>query len=389
MAIPPPGLLPHGHPTGVPAPRATTPRPSRWGADPWVLPHGPPTGALTEAEAGPPCCCGAQGAPGGSGMGGSPGPARDRLLSGGDAWTPCSRQGPGRPAGPRLKALLVVINIPRGLAGPAGAGRAPGLLPGPGPCRHRLRAPGPGARPHSPRPGGQRGTRPGPAPSPLLPPGPAPVYRSWEHCLWGPGPTSGLCSEPHGTAESLKAWGRHGAKAAIASCPLPTAPAVCSQRATNDLDRVLRPELGSEGFFYRHGHRELLAHQLLSQLADSTTTKDAYRQPWRTALPARGEAEKEMLEEICPPPGPMELVSTTHRDYCAEGFQPMPLPPHDCYTEQPCTYWLEQAHGVPGVTSICTTDTPFRRNAAFSTPVTEQRGQPLAGGSRCPCAAGR
>ncbi|XP_064358266.1 sperm-associated antigen 8 isoform X2 [Dromaius novaehollandiae] len=164
------------------------------------------------------------------------------------------------------------------------------------------------------------------------------------------------------------------------------------ERATNDLDRVLRPELGSEGFFYRHGHRELLAHQLLSQLADSTTTKDAYRQPWRTALPARGQREamlefmlyqkyrKEMLEEICPPPGPMELVSTTHRDYCAEGFQPMPLPatqPHDCYTEQPCTYWLEQAHGVPGVTSICTTDTPFRRNAAFSTPVTEQRGQPL------------
>ncbi|NXE55447.1 SPAG8 protein, partial [Casuarius casuarius] len=185
------------------------------------------------------------------------------------------------------------------------------------------------------------------------------------------------------------------------------------QRATNDLDHVPRPELGSEGFFYWHGHRGLLAHQLLSQLADSTTTKDAYRQPWRTALPARGEAEppwghspcrKEMLEEICPPPGPMESVSTTHRDYRAEGFQPVPLPatqPHDCYTEQPRSYWLEQAHGVPvsppspgralrpprgsrgpsvpfqGVTSICTTDTPFRRNATFSTPITEQRGRPL------------
>nr|XP_013808816.1 PREDICTED: sperm-associated antigen 8 [Apteryx mantelli mantelli] len=164
------------------------------------------------------------------------------------------------------------------------------------------------------------------------------------------------------------------------------------ERATNDLDHVPRPELGSEGFFYRHGHRGLLTHQLLSQLADSTTMKDAYRQPWRTALPARGQREavlefmlyqkyrKEMLEEICPPPGPMESVSTTHQDYCAEGFQPAPLPttqPHDCYTEQPHSYWLEQAHSVPGVTSIRTTDTPFRRNAAFSTPITEYLGQPM------------
>nr|XP_009675836.1 PREDICTED: sperm-associated antigen 8 [Struthio camelus australis] len=89
---------------------------------------------------------------------------------------------------------------------------------------------------------------------------------------------------------------------------------------------------------------------------------------------------KEMLEEICPPPAPMESISTTHQDYRAEGFQPAPLPatqPHDCYTEQPHSYWLEQAHRVPGVTSICTTDTPFRRNAAFSTPITEYLGQPL------------
>ncbi|XP_062455515.1 sperm-associated antigen 8 [Rhea pennata] len=164
------------------------------------------------------------------------------------------------------------------------------------------------------------------------------------------------------------------------------------ERATNDLDHVPRPELGSEGFFYRHGHRGLLTHQLLSQLADSTTMKDAYRQPWRTALPARGQREamlefmlyqkyrKEMLEEICPPPGPMESVSTTHRDYCAEGFQPTPLPPtqpHDCYTEQPRSYWLEQAHSVPGVTSIHATNAPFRRNAAFSTPIMEYLGQPL------------
>ncbi|NXA44851.1 SPAG8 protein, partial [Nothocercus julius] len=192
------------------------------------------------------------------------------------------------------------------------------------------------------------------------------------------------------------------------------------ERATRELDRVPRPELGSEGYFYRHGHRGLLSHQLPSRPAGSTTTmKDAYREPWRTARPARGEAalpagtaspcRKEVLEETCPPPAPMESRSTTHRDYRAEGFQPAPPPPtqarlpHDLYAEQPHSYWLEHARGVPvsprraaaraplpralltttrplprqGVTSICTTDTPFRRNAAFSTPVTEQLGQPL------------
>ncbi|NWI17422.1 SPAG8 protein, partial [Crypturellus soui] len=164
------------------------------------------------------------------------------------------------------------------------------------------------------------------------------------------------------------------------------------ERATNELDRVPSPELGSEGYFYRHGHRGLLAHQLPSRLADSSTMKDSYRQPWRMALPARGQREamlelmlyqkyrQEVQEEACPPPAPMESLSTTHRHYRAEGFQPTPLPPtqpHDCYTEQPCSYWLEQARRVPGVASMCAANTPFRRNAAFSTPVTEQRGQPL------------
>ncbi|NWX92670.1 SPAG8 protein, partial [Nothoprocta pentlandii] len=206
---------------------------------------------------------------------------------------------------------------------------------------------------------------------------------------------------------------RRGAEAVA-----PPAPALRSQRATNELDRVPMPELGSEGYFYRHGHRGLLAGQPPSRTAHGTTTQDTYGEPRRSARPARGEAalpagtpgvrsgpgadgarvpagqreamlelmlfhkyRQEVLEETCPPPAPMESLSTTHRDYRAEGFQPAPLPPtqpHDCYAEQPRSYWLEQARSVPGVTSICSsTDTPFRRSAAFSTPVTERLGQPL------------
>ncbi|XP_005314615.3 sperm-associated antigen 8 isoform X2 [Chrysemys picta bellii] len=164
------------------------------------------------------------------------------------------------------------------------------------------------------------------------------------------------------------------------------------ERATNELDQVPSPELGSEGFFYRHGHHGLLTLQLLSQLVDSTTMKDSYRRPRRTGLPVRGQREamlelmlyqkyrKETLTELYPPAGPMESLSTTHRHYCKEGFQPVlppPSRPHDYRLEQPHTFWLESARQLPGVSNIRTSDTPFRRNATFTTPISEYLDQPL------------
>ncbi|NXV20562.1 SPAG8 protein, partial [Cepphus grylle] len=165
------------------------------------------------------------------------------------------------------------------------------------------------------------------------------------------------------------------------------------ERATNHLDTMPGQELGSEGFTHRHGHRGLLVNQLLSSPTNSTTTKDTYRPPHRVLLLGRGQREAMlesmlyqkyrqacMLEKICPPRKPMELVSTTHRDYCSGGCQFTPLPttqPHNYCTEQPCSFWLEQAHRLPGVTSIGSGDSPFRRNAAFSTPITESLEQPL------------
>ncbi|NXL06899.1 SPAG8 protein, partial [Mesembrinibis cayennensis] len=161
------------------------------------------------------------------------------------------------------------------------------------------------------------------------------------------------------------------------------------QRATNHLNLVPGQEPGSEGFTHRHGHHGLLAHQPLSWPTNSTTTKDTYRPPHRALLLGRGEAEPppsavppkkaEMLEEIHPPQTPMESVSTTHQDYRTRCCQFTPLPatqPHNYCTEQPCSFWLEQARSLPGVTSIRSGDSPFRRNAAFSTPITEYLEQP-------------
>ncbi|XP_067399643.1 sperm-associated antigen 8 [Emydura macquarii macquarii] len=164
------------------------------------------------------------------------------------------------------------------------------------------------------------------------------------------------------------------------------------ERATNELDQVPSPELGSEGFVYRHGHRGLLTLQLLAQLADSTTMKESYCRPRRTRLPVRGQREamlelmlyqkyrKETLAELYPPVGPMESLSTTHRDYGKEGFQAVPPPPsrpHDYRLEQPHTFWLESAPQLPGITNVRTSDTPFRRNATFTAPISEYLDQPL------------
>ncbi|XP_014807945.1 PREDICTED: sperm-associated antigen 8 [Calidris pugnax] len=164
------------------------------------------------------------------------------------------------------------------------------------------------------------------------------------------------------------------------------------ERATNHLDTVPGREPINEGFTYRHGHPGLLTHELISWPTHSTTTKDTYRPPHSVLLLGLGQRKamlenmlyqkyrKEMLEKICPPRKPMELISTTHRDYGAKGCQFTPPPssqPHNYFTEQPRSFWLEQAHSLPGVTGIRSGDSPFQRNAAFTTPVTEYLEQPL------------
>ncbi|KAL8204148.1 UNVERIFIED_CONTAM: hypothetical protein K2H54_068356 [Gekko kuhli] len=165
------------------------------------------------------------------------------------------------------------------------------------------------------------------------------------------------------------------------------------ERATNDLDEVPGPADGTEGFFYRHGHRGLLTLHSLAGLAKSTTMKDAYRRPRRTALPVRGQREamlewllyqkysKEAFEEdVDPPRGPTASLTTTHQDYHREGYPsvaPAPTEPHDYRMEQPQSFWREHARQVPGVSSIQTGDTPFRKNASFSTPVAESLDPPM------------
>nr|XP_060616768.1 sperm-associated antigen 8 [Anolis sagrei ordinatus] len=84
-------------------------------------------------------------------------------------------------------------------------------------------------------------------------------------------------------------------------------------------------------------------------------------------------------EQIQPPRGPMESESVMHRDFCRKDFvsvPPAPTKPHDYRLEQPQTFWVEHAKQVPGVSCIRTVDSPFRKCAAFTTPVREYLEQP-------------
>ncbi|XP_042307539.1 sperm-associated antigen 8 [Sceloporus undulatus] len=164
------------------------------------------------------------------------------------------------------------------------------------------------------------------------------------------------------------------------------------ERATNPLDQVPCPEMGTESYVFRGGHRGLLTLQAQAGLASATTTKEAFQTPRRTGLPVRGKREAMMewllyqkhskevfAEQVQAAPRPMESQSTTHRDFFQEGFvsmPPAPTKPHNYRLEQPQTFWRENAQRVTGVSCIRTEDTPFKKCAAFTTPAADYLEQP-------------
>ncbi|XP_059729816.1 sperm-associated antigen 8 isoform X3 [Haemorhous mexicanus] len=124
------------------------------------------------------------------------------------------------------------------------------------------------------------------------------------------------------------------------------------------LDSRPQKDLCSEDL--QRGYNGLPIHQFLSSLTDSSLPKDC--PPLRAMLLGQGQRKatlasmlyekysKETEEEIHPRPRRMESISTTHHDYRAMGFQSTPQPTtqrHNYLTEQPTSFWLEQAHGQP------------------------------------------
>ncbi len=71
---------------------------------------------------------------------------------------------------------------------------------------------------------------------------------------------------------------------------------------------------------------------------------------------------------------PTNFVSEAHEKFSVPGFvsqPPKPIARHDVYSEMPVSYWTEKKNRAHGITQVKTLDSPFRRNAAFSTPGSE------------------
>jgi len=52
---------------------------------------------------------------------------------------------------------------------------------------------------------------------------------------------------------------------------------------------------------------------------------------------------------------------------------------HDVNSDQAFTFWNQNMNQVHGVSQVQTKDTPFKKNAAFSTPIDEYKDAPKPG----------
>ncbi|CAB1332716.1 unnamed protein product [Coregonus sp. 'balchen'] len=132
------------------------------------------------------------------------------------------------------------------------------------------------------------------------------------------------------------------------------------ERATAVLDNERpRPHI------HKNGHKGILTMDLSSKVQGVTTVNAAFTHPRGHGVRQRGLRgellEKYLIKKISeqthaefnPEPPKTEFCSTTKEDYKVEGFQPsLPSP-------------------LKGVTAVSTRNTPFKKNATFSTPISE------------------
>lgn len=137
-----------------------------------------------------------------------------------------------------------------------------------------------------------------------------------------------------------------------------------------------------------NGHKGLLTADSHKPVTEVSTIHDSYKQPQKLNIRTEGSRKAqlqkqlyhivsaEVKEEFVAKPPPMDYTTTFKGDFTKD-FEPRVIQPtkaHDIHTEQPLTFWsneTEEGTYVTGLTKVATNDTPFRKNAAFSTPIEE------------------
>jgi len=134
------------------------------------------------------------------------------------------------------------------------------------------------------------------------------------------------------------------------------------------------------------GHSNVLTHRE-SDGNFETTCASAYK-PCDIAQKSKSGKRRELLEkelyekisaqvqtEMAPSIPPIDYTSTTRKDFTKE-FQnnkPQPTMDHNVNTEMPLTFWKQNLQDIHGVTRVEQDNTPFKKNAAFSTPIAESK----------------
>ncbi|XP_026883153.2 sperm-associated antigen 8 isoform X1 [Electrophorus electricus] len=151
------------------------------------------------------------------------------------------------------------------------------------------------------------------------------------------------------------------------------------ERATALLDST-----GTRLDIHKNGHRGILTVDITSKVV--STVKAAYITPKGSGVRKRGLRtellEKDLIKriseqvhtELNAEPSAHELCSITRADYTAHGFKPAcpaVTMDHDYKTDQAITFWSENYQKIQGMTPVRTRDTPFKKNASFSTPINE------------------
>ncbi|XP_035245861.1 sperm associated antigen 8 [Anguilla rostrata] len=159
------------------------------------------------------------------------------------------------------------------------------------------------------------------------------------------------------------------------------------ERATSFLDTE-----ESKAHISKHGHKGIISMDLVSKAQDVTTVKEDFIPPVAPQIRQRGLREEllekalyktisqQVDEEFNPGPPPAEFISTTREDFKVPGFQSVPPSPskeHDYKSDQAISFWSENYQKVQRVTAVRTSDTPFRKNAAFSTPIGQRLDDPV------------
>ncbi|XP_057309386.1 sperm-associated antigen 8-like isoform X2 [Hydractinia symbiolongicarpus] len=140
------------------------------------------------------------------------------------------------------------------------------------------------------------------------------------------------------------------------------------------------------------GHAGVLTHTKNTSSPVSTSA-DSYKKPENQTVCNVGRRrelmEKQLYETLsseihetahAAPPSP-DFASTTKTDYHRD-FTPVEQKPtmeHDVNGEAAMTFWHQNINTIHGVTQVPHQLTPFKKNAAFSTPIHEYKDSPKPG----------